>query len=387
MAEPQLSETLFSGKYYSLSWGPCDNAIGTIVTFNTMRDDFQPDVTAPYFAPPFGEGLFVPEGIQEFHVVSNSNDWFQHEEIFSVLEKIRTVAVGKTVFYGSSMGGFAAANLSYYLDADFIAFSPQSTLDPASYPYDHAWSYFFETIPCQMNNLEKGLCSKGKGLVFSDSKHIDFLHAQKIQSATAAHVVDVPYSGHETLAAVNAVLSVKKMIAAYIHSTPDVHSLQENIESLTLASPLHNVNRATWLASGGETEAALGVFSATDVSDPGLNLYRNIHELCVTLDEKNRRHVASRYAAENILKDVLLATANDVATHAPNKLYFCVKILEYSGSQRADLIPLLGIAIAKNPGMAHIVRYCAELRSFSPVKMFLKRLGRKLKRGFSWHPH
>ncbi|WP_420138239.1 alpha/beta hydrolase [Sphingomonas sp.] len=116
---------------------PAGDGRRQVVTFDSYHE--QPGVDRPGF----GEAFFAGENVGAIHILSHSNDWFQHTDIPEVLSIIRDVC-GKSdrlLTYGSSMGGYAALRFASALGAGAaLALSPQYSVDPRKAPFETRWA-------------------------------------------------------------------------------------------------------------------------------------------------------------------------------------------------------------------------------------------------------
>ncbi|MBY6139350.1 hypothetical protein KUV26_07890 [Leisingera daeponensis] len=108
-----------------------------VVTFDnldiamTKRDDRRP----------WGFSFIEAQGWSMLGVMANGWTWFRHQEVARKFEELRDsgffAQFSRVVFYGASMGGYAAAAFAAAAPGSTVfAISPQSTLDKAVVPWE-----------------------------------------------------------------------------------------------------------------------------------------------------------------------------------------------------------------------------------------------------------
>ncbi|UWQ23808.1 hypothetical protein K3553_12580 [Leisingera aquaemixtae] len=108
-----------------------------VVTFDnldiamTKRDDRRP----------WGYGFIEAQGWSMLGVMANGWTWFRHPEVTRKFEALRDsgffTQFSRVVFYGASMGGYAAAAYAAAAPGSTVfAISPQSTLDKTLVPWE-----------------------------------------------------------------------------------------------------------------------------------------------------------------------------------------------------------------------------------------------------------
>lgn len=99
---------------------------------------------------PWGYDFIEKQGWSMLGVMANGWTWYRDPWVFAEFDRLRDdgffARFGSVVFYGASMGGYAACAFSPACPgADVVAISPQSTLDRALVPWERryrsAWGY------------------------------------------------------------------------------------------------------------------------------------------------------------------------------------------------------------------------------------------------------
>ena len=116
-----------------------------VVTFDnldiamTKRDDRRP----------WGFSFIEAQGWSMLGVMANGWTWFRHQEVTRKFEELRDTGFferfSRVVFYGASMGGYAAAAFAAAAPgATVFAISPQSTLDKTLVPWEMRYKKVWE---------------------------------------------------------------------------------------------------------------------------------------------------------------------------------------------------------------------------------------------------
>lgn len=117
-----------------------------VVTFDnldiamTKRDDRRP----------WGFNFIEAQGWSMLGVMANGWTWFRDEKVVAEFDRLRDSGFFKqfkrVVFYGASMGGYAAAAYSSAAEgATVLAISPQSTLDKTIVPWEMRYKKVWES--------------------------------------------------------------------------------------------------------------------------------------------------------------------------------------------------------------------------------------------------
>lgn len=99
---------------------------------------------------PWGYEFIEKQGWSMLGVLAGGWTWYRNDWVAAQFDRLRDegffAGFDRVVFYGASMGGYAAAAFSVACPgADVVAISPQSTLDKALVPFEtryrSAWGY------------------------------------------------------------------------------------------------------------------------------------------------------------------------------------------------------------------------------------------------------
>lgn len=90
---------------------------------------------------PWGHALAREMGWSHLGNMTKQNDWFRHKDMFALYRELRAkdffAGFDEVVFYGASMGGYAACAYSVvHPGARVVAISPQSTLRTSLAPFE-----------------------------------------------------------------------------------------------------------------------------------------------------------------------------------------------------------------------------------------------------------
>jgi len=98
---------------------------------------------------PWGYGFIEAQGWSMLGVMANGWTWFRHQEVTAKFEELRDSGFfgqfARVVFYGASMGGYAAAAFAAAAPGSTVfAISPQSTLDKTLVPWEMRYKKVWE---------------------------------------------------------------------------------------------------------------------------------------------------------------------------------------------------------------------------------------------------
>ena len=231
-------EILFSGKDLMATFIDANSNISVII-FNGKSKILNNGRYVPFNQMPImANNVFSPIGINEVHIFPNRANWYQSDEIYNILNIVKSkLKHTRYITYGSSMGGFAAINFSKLLNCDFIAFSPQATLqDP--FPISSTWEFAKKTYPDFRSMILDGSCRSSKGLLFFDYKNkTDSYHGMYIKRNTKAKIINIPFSNHETIRAINDITRVKYIVKDYLLQTFNLSFFKKNFFDVYKKTP------------------------------------------------------------------------------------------------------------------------------------------------------
>ena len=193
-----MAVEIYSGRSLKLFWSEGDEAPFCFVSFAAWSGSGD--------GVPFGLSFFEKHKIPAFYVVqSGGNVWWHTSEIIDVCEIVRRriqCEFDGAVMYGSSMGGYAAIHLQDFFRAKFsFSIAPQVAVSNKYAEFETRWSqdrssisnFLFDEKSNLQFQLDKTVILSDPGH-YQDSKHIDFLRRYGKNN----HLIDVPYSNHET---------------------------------------------------------------------------------------------------------------------------------------------------------------------------------------------
>jgi hypothetical protein len=171
-----------------------------VVTFAHM--DFDP--TSGRF---WGQDAIKKGGFAGLGLVCRSNCWYPTSDMLRLKEFVRNCSLPyqRVVFYGFSMGGYAALKFSSMLGShSSIALSPQYSINPADvWHHDRRLlKHFRESLNSEMAITETDL--GGHSYVYYDPYSVEDkwnceMISERAASAQSFHHMPVPWIGHETI--------------------------------------------------------------------------------------------------------------------------------------------------------------------------------------------
>ncbi len=210
----------------------------TIIGFSWRRDADHPLVAGDFTRQ------FLPDHVANWGLNANfmsfltsRNCWYLAPEVEEAIAAIKAVTAGSRIItYGSSMGGYAAVNLSNALNADyFFALSPMSTIfDPFMAEIkDFRFSQDRSLLSNTRDGIARGDHADRRGLIVYDDKHVhDAKHAEVILSQTRSEALTVSFSGHPSMNSLNRIYPLRDILAAIVDGSVDAQSLQAHINTV-----------------------------------------------------------------------------------------------------------------------------------------------------------
>jgi len=174
-----------------------------VVTFDNMKSR---DMPSPAY--PWGYNFLAKQGYSHLGIVMRRrNDWFRHKDLTGFFDTLRDDGFfngfKNVVFYGSSMGGYGAlAYASAAPGARVVAFSPQTSLDPATVPFETRYRNGFARGDWSGAYLDgaSGPRLASKVTVFYDPhERLDRLHALRLGENVRFDHMKMPFAGHNTM--------------------------------------------------------------------------------------------------------------------------------------------------------------------------------------------
>lgn len=151
---------------------------------------------------PWGFEFIEKQGWSMLGVMANGWTWYRDPFVWQQFDRLRDegffARFGRVVFYGASMGGYAAAAFSPACPgADVVAISPQSTLDKAVVPwetrYKVAWDRDFSGPYGDAAQVSHG--ARRVTLLYDPYEPLDAAHADRFADANVLKL-RTPLMGH-----------------------------------------------------------------------------------------------------------------------------------------------------------------------------------------------
>jgi hypothetical protein len=151
---------------------------------------------------PWGFHFIEKQGWSMLGVMANGWTWYRDQRVIAEFDRLRDegffARFGRVVFYGASMGGYAACAFAAACPgADVVAISPQSTLDKAVVPwetrYRNAWGYDYSG-PYGDGALVSAVAGKVT-LLYDPYAPLDARHAARFTGANVRKL-RAPLMGH-----------------------------------------------------------------------------------------------------------------------------------------------------------------------------------------------
>lgn len=164
-----------------------------VVGFHPLSHHAAPD------APFWGQRLAEKYGLSWLAIESDGVGWFPQVEMLAVVEEARVLIANypTRLFYGYSMGAYAALKYSRQLGADTVlALAPQVSIDPAQVgDFDQRYvAHFSSELHAGMQLTASDL--GGRCYWVYDPRHaVDAEHLRRLCS-DAVRPVAVPHIGH-----------------------------------------------------------------------------------------------------------------------------------------------------------------------------------------------
>ncbi|MVA56258.1 hypothetical protein [Agrobacterium vitis] len=165
----------------------------TVITFDPRRDP-----------APWGEGLFFGQrffqqlSMNVIGVTPAGNDWYQSDDMPSVVEAICNATKGHDlVGYGGSMGAYGLLNFYHDLGlSTVVAVSPQYSPDVAKTDFDDRWLLDRQVIKPRHDKIGSISPIRNGYIIYDRAYSLDRQHVEMIQARHELKEVIVPMSGH-----------------------------------------------------------------------------------------------------------------------------------------------------------------------------------------------
>ncbi len=245
----------------------------TIVAFQPRNPRLDPTKPGAFGAPFLKDSLTLSDFPANFvSILVNRNSWYLDDEALQAVGVIRArLKPGRVIAYGSSMGGFAAINLSTALGADyFVALSPLSTIFPpfASAIRDCRYQKDAAQLSDRNDFIGRGDVGGQTGLIFFDPMlATDAAHAARLATLTQANLVAVPGGGHPCGPALNEMLPLRRILAEVARGEPDVAAFRKVLLAQHADNAAATALRARVQAFLARAEEALATLPAAGLRD------------------------------------------------------------------------------------------------------------------------
>ena len=184
----------------------------------------------------FGLGLNGKIDANVALLITSGNYWYTGNILPAIDAIVQKTQAHRVITYGSSMGGYAAINLSERLGADFfVAISPQFSVSARYLKKigEKRWQDDTAILTGEHDYLRAPGFQSPNGLIIFDDQHRpDRLHAKAIKRVTGCQEVAVPYAGHLCGKAFNKLYGLKRLIQELIQGGVDFESLSKDVSLL-----------------------------------------------------------------------------------------------------------------------------------------------------------
>jgi len=154
---------------------------------------------------PWAVDFISSQGWSSLGIMAHGPTWYRDEHMFDYFDKLKADGFfdrfTRVVFYGTSMGGYAAAAFSSACPgATVVAISPQATMDRDRAGWDHryrrSWKHDYDGRYGYAPEMAR---AADKVWIFYDSRMPqDAMHATLFQSPNVIHM-GCPFMGHGML--------------------------------------------------------------------------------------------------------------------------------------------------------------------------------------------
>lgn len=200
-----------------------------VVVFDNL-DDIRQDPNRL----PWAVDFISSQGWSSLGIMAHGPTWYRDQHMFDFFDKLKADKFfdkfERVVFYGTSMGGYAAAAFSSACPgATVVAISPQATMDRERAGWDHRYKRSWRHDYFGRYGYAPEMAKSAKTVwVFYDSRMPqDAMHATLFQSANVHHM-GCPFMGHGMLSTWRDMGVLKPIIAGCVNGTAtptDVHRL------------------------------------------------------------------------------------------------------------------------------------------------------------------
>ncbi len=219
------------GQSHKVLYLPQDGARGKtlVVAFDNLDDSRQSSDRLPWAVD-----FISSQGWSSLGFMAHGPTWYRDDAVVAFFDKLQDEKFfdqfERVVFYGTSMGGYAAAAFSAAAPGStVVAINPQATLSRSDANWERrfraAWRYDFGGKYSYAPDMA---ASAEKVWLFYDSRiKADAMHAAHFNSPNVIHI-RCPFMGHGMLVIWRQMGILKDVVAGCIdgtHSKTDVHRL------------------------------------------------------------------------------------------------------------------------------------------------------------------
>lgn len=277
MGRIELRRLVFTSANIDVIAVECAGSTTVVVTFDSFSDGENQTRKG------FGEAYFEKIGITAYHFIHKQNLWYSFPEMVEALELVRgqIPAEHPIITYGASMGGYAAFRSSGLLQArKVIAFSPQYSIDPVLAPWETRWIKATQNCTHIMDSLPiNPLCEI---YLFYDPETKDARHAELIGQHGPSHHIQVPYSGHSSIAMLQQIGMLDSALTHIIGSEFDERAFQTAIESKSSQSAHFLVSLADSMPYRQKKQRLALLYRAIELAEKEPEYYHHLGKTLVS---------------------------------------------------------------------------------------------------------
>lgn len=187
MVKSDVPQIIYDSPLLQVTFDSVPGAQTTWVTFGSA------DMSGP-----FGRAFVRSRGEQGIYFDPKRMDWYQHRDIWQAVGEAVKYTIGRTITYGSSMGGFGALVFADMLSADLvIAAVPQCSVFPSIVgSFDRRFADFAVGLEPQRPDAREGLSSEIRvAFIYDPLNREDRRNIKLIAGGLRCDALDVPAWG------------------------------------------------------------------------------------------------------------------------------------------------------------------------------------------------
>ncbi|MFA5122267.1 tetratricopeptide repeat protein [Zavarzinia sp.] len=206
-------------------------------------------------SPAWGASFITRRGYSLLGFKPAQPDWFRCRELHQFLRSPRFIeflqSFERVVLYGGSMGGYAALSFSALVpNAEVLALSPQSTLDPRLVPWETRWVEAGQRRDWNGDfaDAARHCASAARAVVTYDPRfELDRKHVERLPDNVMR--IPVPNVGHSTIMWLNRMGALPELFRRFMAGELDRRSLIELVREKSRQLPHYYVTLAHRLKS------------------------------------------------------------------------------------------------------------------------------------------